>query len=98
MPLLAGRDFDEHDIADGQKVCLISQAGAKKVFRDENPIGKTLFLPAQACRAEIVGIVGDVRSVQRGRGAGHGILSAVGAGKFPIRQHHRPQQSKSRMR
>src|SRR5439155_1310598 len=28
VPLLAGRDFNEHDTADGQKVCLISQAGA----------------------------------------------------------------------
>src|SRR5437763_1486224 len=62
VPLLAGRDFNEHDTADGQKVCLISQAGAKQVFPGENPIGKTLFL-ANA-QWEIIGIVGDVRSVQ----------------------------------
>src|SRR5213082_743960 len=62
VPLLAGRDFNEHDTADGQKVCLISQAGAKQVFPGENPIGKTLFLAF--AQWEIVGIVGDVRSVQ----------------------------------
>jgi len=62
VPLLAGREFDEHDTADGQKVCLISQAGAKQVFPGENPIGKTLFLAF--AQWEIVGIVGDVRSVQ----------------------------------
>src|SRR5947208_4337666 len=62
VPLLPGRDFNEHDAADGQKVCLISQAGAKQVFPSENPIGKTLFL-ANA-QWEIVGIVGDVRSLQ----------------------------------
>src|SRR5213595_2097827 len=62
VPLLAGRDFNEHDTADGEKVCLISQAGAKQVFPGENPIGKTLFL-ANA-QWEIVGIVGDVRSLQ----------------------------------
>src|SRR5881398_3021896 len=62
VTLLAGRDFNEHDTADGQKVCLISQAGAKQVFPGENPIGKTLFL-ANA-EWEIIGIVGDVRSVQ----------------------------------
>jgi predicted permease len=62
VPLLAGRDFNEHDTADGQKVCLISQAGAKEVFPGENPIGKTLFL-ANA-QWKIVGIVGDVRSLQ----------------------------------
>jgi putative ABC transport system permease protein len=62
VPLLAGREFNEHDTADGHKVCLISQAGAKKVFPDENPIGKTLFL--NFAQWEIVGIVGDVRSVR----------------------------------
>src|SRR5438552_1490892 len=68
VPLLAGRDFNEHDTADGQKVCLISQAGAKQVFSGENPIGQTLFL-ANA-QWEIVGIVGDVRSVQVAEPAG----------------------------
>src|SRR5436189_729773 len=62
VPLLAGREFNEHDTADGQKVCLISQAGANQVFPGENPIGKTLFLAF--AQWEIVGIVGDVRSVQ----------------------------------
>src|SRR6478672_1609322 len=62
VPLLAGRDFNEHDTADAQKVCLISQAGAKEVYPGENPIGKTLFL--NLVQWEIIGIVGDVRSVQ----------------------------------
>lgn len=44
VPLLAGREFNEHDTADGQKVCLISQAGAKKLYPNENPIGKTLLV------------------------------------------------------
>jgi predicted permease len=64
IPLLAGREFNEHDTADGQKVCLISQAGAKKVFPNENPIGKTLLATSLAIPYEIVGIVGDVRSVR----------------------------------
>ena len=62
VPLLAGREFNEYDTADGQKVCLISQAGAKKVYPGENPIGKTLL--AGGVQWEIVGIVGDVRSVE----------------------------------
>src|SRR5438552_2248617 len=64
VPLLAGRDFNEHDTADGQKVCLISQAGAKQVFPGENPIGKTLLVSSLGVPYEIVGIVGDVRSIQ----------------------------------
>ena len=64
IPLLAGREFNEHDVADGQMVCLISQAGAKKVYPNENPIGKTLLVTSLGVPCEIVGIVGDVRSIQ----------------------------------
>src|SRR5262249_21984169 len=62
IPLLAGRDFDEHDAADGRNVLLISQAGAKKVFPNENPLGKALLVTSAGTPAEIVGVVGDVRS------------------------------------
>jgi putative ABC transport system permease protein len=64
IPLLTGREFNEHDVADGQQVCLISQAGAKKVFPNENPIGKTLLVTSLGVPCEIVGIVGDVRSIR----------------------------------
>jgi putative ABC transport system permease protein len=64
IPLLAGREFNEHDTADAQKVCLISQTGAKKVFPNENPIGKTLLVTSLGVPCEIVGIVGDVRSIR----------------------------------
>jgi predicted permease len=62
IPLIAGRDFDDHDVAGGRNVCLVSQAGAKKVFPNENPIGKTLLVTSNSTPAEIIGIVGDVRS------------------------------------
>ncbi|HZR77830.1 MAG TPA: ABC transporter permease [Chthoniobacterales bacterium] len=64
IPILAGRGFTEHDNADGQKVCLISQAGAKKIYPNENPIGKTLLVSSLGVPYEIVGIVGDVRSIR----------------------------------
>ena len=64
IPLLTGREFNEHDTADSQKVCLVSQAGAKKVWPGENPIGKTLLVSSLGVPYEIVGIVGDVRSIQ----------------------------------
>ncbi len=62
IPILAGRDFDEHDLADHQNVMLISQAGANKVFGNENPIGKTLLVTSSGTPTEIIGVVGDVRS------------------------------------
>ena len=64
IPLLTGREFNEHDVADSQKVCLISQAGAKKVYPGENPIGKTLLVSSLGVPYEIIGIVGDVRSIR----------------------------------
>jgi putative ABC transport system permease protein len=62
IPILAGRDFDQHDLADHQNVMLISQTGARKVFGNENPIGKTLLVSSASTPVEIVGVVGDVRT------------------------------------
>src|SRR5213595_1655341 len=62
IPILAGRDFDQHDVADHQNVMLISQAGARKVFGNENPIGKILLVSSASTPVEIIGVVGDVRS------------------------------------
>ena len=62
IPLLSGRYFDEHDVAGHQNVMLISQAGARKVFGNENPIGKTLLVTSGSVPTEIIGVVGDVRS------------------------------------
>jgi putative ABC transport system permease protein len=64
VPLMAGREFNEHDTAEAQNVCLISRAGAKKVYPNEDPIGKTLLVTSLGVPCEIVGIVGDVRSIR----------------------------------
>jgi len=64
IPLLAGRDFNEQDVADRPNVVLISATGAKTVFGDENPIGKTLLVTSGSVPVQIVGVVGDVRSAR----------------------------------
>jgi putative ABC transport system permease protein len=64
IPLLAGRDFNEQDLADHPNVVIISKSGAKTVFGDENPIGKTLLVTSGSVPVEIVGVVGDVRSIK----------------------------------
>src|SRR4030095_13069166 len=48
-------------------VMLISQAGARKVFGKESPIGKTLLVTSASTPTEIVGVVGDVRSGKIGQ-------------------------------
>ena len=62
IPILAGREFDEHDAADRPLVTMISQSGAKKIFGNEDAIGKTLLIGSASQPVEIIGIVGDVRS------------------------------------
>ncbi|HEY2714000.1 MAG TPA: ABC transporter permease [Chthoniobacterales bacterium] len=62
IPIVAGRDFNEHDLAGQPNVMLISQSGARKVFGNENPIGHTLLVTSASVPAEIIGVVGDVRS------------------------------------
>jgi predicted permease len=62
ISLLSGRDIDEHDIDGRQNVIVISQAGGRKMFGSENPIGHTLLITGGSVPAEIIGVVADVRS------------------------------------
>ena len=84
IPLLTGREFNEHDTADAQKVCLVSQAGAKKVWPNENPIGKTLLVSSLGVPYEIVGIVGDVRSVRVNDAPGMEFYLPMAQENFPF--------------
>jgi predicted permease len=84
IPLLAGRDFDEHDVSDHQNVVLISRAGAKKLFGDENPIGKTLLVTSAGTPAQIVGVVGDVRSFRLSVANDMEFYRPVGQENFPF--------------
>jgi predicted permease len=39
-PILAGRDFDKHDVLSGLQVAIINEAFAKKFYNGANPVGK----------------------------------------------------------
>ena len=39
-PILAGRDFDVHDTAGGEKVAIVTELFARKFFAGQNPIGQ----------------------------------------------------------
>ena len=68
IPLLAGRDIDERDALDKPLVVLVSKSTANKLFPGgEDPIGKRIFFGTDnntGLPCEIVGVVGDVRSIQ----------------------------------
>jgi len=61
VPLLRGRDFNDHETADSPLVIIINQTMARQFFPNDDPIGKHITLdwvPNERPR-EIVGIVGD---------------------------------------
>jgi predicted permease len=68
IPLLAGRDFDERDQFDKPFVVILSKSTAHKLYPDgEDPIGKRIFFGTDnntGLPCEVVGVVGDVRSLR----------------------------------
>jgi putative ABC transport system permease protein len=64
VSLLQGRDFDDHDDATQQRVCIINQTIARDFFPGVDPTGKRLKLGRTTDNAPwltIVGVVHDVR-------------------------------------
>ena len=73
MSLLAGRAFDQHDVASAPRVTVISAAMARLYFPNEDPLGKQItfgFPPDTALAREIVGVVSNVRDVALGKDPG----------------------------
>lgn len=63
IPLKQGRDFTWRDRVGAPDAVIISEMMAKKLFPGENPIGHRLVTGIQSIPREIIGVVGDVRSL-----------------------------------
>jgi len=66
IPLLQGRYFTAADAAGAPRVAIISQALARRFFKDKSPIGQQIFIGSGAPTKEpifreVVGVVGDVK-------------------------------------
>ncbi len=64
IPVVEGRIFDNRDHTDVPRVAVISQAVARRLWPDENPLGKRLREADAKTDAEwitVIGIVGDVK-------------------------------------
>jgi predicted permease len=59
IPLLAGRDVDERDTNSAPYVAMISEAVAKRYWKDESPIGHRINVGNNL--RLVIGVVGDVR-------------------------------------
>jgi predicted permease len=77
IPLRAGREFTAHDTADTQKVIVINETMARRLWPDRDPIGQILINNREEW--QVVGVVADVR---------HGALEQQGGMEmyFPIKQ------------
>jgi putative ABC transport system permease protein len=69
VPVLKGRAFDAHDDDSATRVVIVNQSLARRDFPDEEPVGKRINTGAtapdgQPAWLEIVGVVGDVRSLE----------------------------------
>ena len=65
IPLLRGREFDDHDVAGAPDVAIINNTFAERFFPGEDPLGKRYVYgtpgPNNTNWITIVGIVGDMR-------------------------------------
>ncbi|HWA58196.1 MAG TPA: ABC transporter permease [Gemmatimonadales bacterium] len=66
IPLLAGRDFDQRDVAGSAPVVIVNQALVHQWFKDKDPIGHRIRLESGMDNQgdgwlTVVGVVGDVR-------------------------------------
>ncbi|MEW6128155.1 MAG: ABC transporter permease [Acidobacteriota bacterium] len=63
IPLLAGRYFTEQDRPGAGNVLILNQALARKLFADENPVGKRIVLPMEKLTPfTVIGVVGNVKT------------------------------------
>ena len=61
VPLVTGRDFTERDNDKSPKVVIINQSMARRFWPGADPVGKYLSYSTSRIRAEVIGVVGDVK-------------------------------------
>jgi putative ABC transport system permease protein len=64
--LVAGRDFDAHDVAGAPEVVVVNESMARKFFRGADPVGRRIGLDAGPGGERHVSVVGVVRDAKYG--------------------------------
>ena len=80
IPLREGRFFEDRDQAASIPVAVVSETMARRFWPGESPIGKRIQADDDPRRFEIVGVIGDVRSLGLDHEPGPEAL-------FPLAQH-----------
>jgi ABC-type antimicrobial peptide transport system permease subunit len=61
--LLRGRDFNEHDSEHAPLVAIVNQTFARRIFKTNDPIGKTFRYGPQSPPIQVIGLVQDGKYV-----------------------------------
>jgi putative ABC transport system permease protein len=61
IPLVDGRDFNEHDGVSAPWVVIINEAAARTFWKNENPIGSRITLEMDDRPRQVIGIIRDVK-------------------------------------
>jgi predicted permease len=61
IPILAGREIDDRDLAGSRPVAVISEELARTYFENQNPVGRRITLPDEKRDLEIVGVSANLR-------------------------------------
>ena len=68
LPVVAGREFDEHDTRDASSVCIVSEAFARQLLGSRSPIGERVAIRLSdepTAKPSVREIVGVARQVKR---------------------------------
>ena len=84
ISFVAGRAFTEYDREGAPGVCIINQSLASRLFPGENALGKVMLRgPNATLKAEVVGVIHDVKSIGLN-------VPAPDEVYYPVRQLGRP--------
>lgn len=96
QPIVAGREFTEHDDAKALRVAVINQTMARHRWPAEDPVGRRVTFDSGANWLTIVGVVGDVKEYGADRPVGDELylpLAQAGfAGNLVARTSLAPEQ------
>jgi predicted permease len=62
IPLLRGRDVNDHDDAQTEHVVVVNQAVVDHLWKGKDPIGRQFSFAAVTWKATVIGVVGTVKS------------------------------------
>jgi putative ABC transport system permease protein len=88
IPLLAGRDFGTGDRLDRAEVAILSRATARRLFPEGEAVGGRLLVGSRGggIPVTVVGVVGDVRSIEVARDNDVEIYRPYAQRVFPFAQ------------